>query len=128
MANDMGRILSVLLVWAIYRKPLTKLVNITIGKLMYCFMSPMEDSFCKPAQTGKYYPFYPIQTMCEQANHCKEDQNVHRLGELYRSAEYHQAKYEPKQYSFIMEFLQEVLEEIQTEKKKAREMQKMRDY
>lgn len=74
------------------------------------------------------YPFYPIQTMCEQANHCKEGENVVRLRELFHSARQWELRYKPHEYSFILEHLQSVLDEIKQGRNKAKVRQKLSDY
>lgn len=74
---------------------------------------------------GEPHLFYPIQTMCEQADFCKQDRNTSRLGQLYRSAEYHKDRYSKIDYDFILEHLQSVLDEIQNEKRKIHALRKL---
>lgn len=93
---------------------------------MLCKVEPI-DNCCRDlgGQAEQAFPFYPIQTMCEQATYCIESGNVHRLGELHRSLQYHKLRYEAYQYLFILDHLQNVLDLIKDESRKVNAMNKL---
>lgn len=73
------------------------------------------------------YPYYPIQSICEQADFCK-DGNAARLDVLYRSALQHKDKYKPHEYEFIIYHLRGILDHIKTQARKDIARRKIEDY
>lgn len=74
------------------------------------------------------FPYYPIQSICEQADYCLSDKNTLRLQELIRSAEQHKDKYTSIDYGFVHEYLWEIMEKIKDANRGDKARREIEDY
>lgn len=73
------------------------------------------------------YPYYPIQSICEQADFCK-DGNTARLEVLKKSAEQHRTKYCVEHYNFIIEHITAIVEAINDGDRRDKAKRQIEDY